>query len=58
MNQYTPFLTTQEFSLLNRRVTKREYEKVVQEALDMGLQNGFIQEGNTAEKSFLPYFET
>ena len=35
-------------------MTKREYERVVDYALGLGVENGFIQEGGTAEESFIP----
>ena len=56
MNQYTPMKEFAEYPNLNRKVTKREYEKVVQYALDKGVVNAFIQEGETAEESFIPAF--
>lgn len=57
MNQYTPVRQQKTYPELNRRVTKREYEKVLKAALDLGLENGFFQEGETAEKSFIPLFD-
>ena len=35
----------EKFPELNRRVTKREYNQLVDFALDLGVENGFIQEG-------------
>ena len=57
MNQYTPIRNFAEYSNLNRRVTKREYEKVVNYALSLGVERAFIQEGKTADKSFIPTFD-
>ena len=57
MNQYTPVRKFGEFKELNRKVTKREYEKVLDAAVEMGIQNGFIQEGETASESFIPEFD-
>ena len=57
MNQYTPVRELKEFKELNRKVTKREYEKVLDAAVNMGIQNGFIQEGETASESFIPEFD-
>lgn len=57
MNQYTPMRDFPEYPELNRRVTKREYEKVIQYALDKGIVNAFIQEGDTAKESFIPAFD-
>ena len=36
---------------------KREYEKVVDYALSIGIEQAFIQEGKTAEESFIPAFD-
>ena len=60
MNQYTPFerLKTQcEHTELTRKVTKREYEAVVGYALELGVQNAYIQEGDVAKESFIPSFD-
>lgn len=54
MNQYTPMPAMRGDPLLGRKVTKREYERLVQYALETGVVNGFIQEGKTAEESFIP----
>lgn len=56
MNQYTPMRNFEKYPELNRRVTKREYERVISYALDKGIKNAFIQEGETAKDSFIPEF--
>ena len=56
MNQYTPMEQIKNHPLLSRRVTKREYAKVVDYALNLGWENAFIQEGETAKESFIPGF--
>ncbi len=56
MNQYTPMEQIKNHPLLSRKVTKREYQKVVDHALSLGWENGFIQEGETAKESFIPGF--
>lgn len=60
MNQYTPFdrlKEKEEYRQLCRKVTKREYENVVNFALSLGVRNAFIQEGETAGESFIPAFD-
>lgn len=60
MNQYTPFdrlKKKEEYRQLCRKVTKREYENVVNFALSLGVRNAFIQEGETAGESFIPAFD-
>ena len=49
MNQYTP--------QLSRKVTDREYERLIDYAISLGLKNGFMQEGETAKESFIPEFD-
>lgn len=60
MNQYTPFDRLKkkpEYRELCRKVTKREYEAVVDYAIALGIKNAFIQEGETARESFIPEFD-
>ncbi|MBD5488302.1 MAG: radical SAM protein [Lachnospiraceae bacterium] len=60
MNQYTPFDRLRdrpEYGELGRKVTKREYESVVDYAIDLGITNAYIQEGDTARESFIPPFD-
>lgn len=57
MNQYTPLSHVEKYPELNRNVTEEEYEEVVDYAIELGIENGFIQEGETAEESFIPAFD-
>ncbi|MBD5462549.1 MAG: radical SAM protein [Lachnospiraceae bacterium] len=60
MNQYTPFERLNgnpAYKELCRKVTKREYETVVDYAINLGITNAFIQEGDTARESFIPEFD-
>ena len=56
MNQYTPMPAMKDDPKLSRKVTDREYERLLDYALSLGLNNGFIQEGETAKESFIPEF--
>lgn len=56
MNQYTPLPQVGNLPELNRKVTKREYERLLDYALSLGVENAFIQEGETAKESFIPAF--
>ena len=58
MNQYTPMPGIEErYPELGRKITLREYDEVVDYAIDIGVENGFIQDGETAEESFIPEFD-
>lgn len=55
MNQYTP-INKCKYSNLNRKVTDKEYDEVVDYALNIGVTNAFVQEGEAASESFIPQF--
>ena len=57
MAQYTPCGDFSNFPEINRKITKREYEKVVNYALDNSFDKLFIQELSSADKSFIPKFD-
>lgn len=57
MAQYTPFGDLHALPELQRRVTKREYEKVVRHAIDIGLENVFLQQPEAACTDFIPAFD-
>jgi len=57
MNQFTPVIKQEKYTNLNRCVTKREYQRVIDYALSLGIENAFIQEGETARESFIPEFD-
>lgn len=58
MNQYTPMpLIGEKYPELNRKVTDEEYDELVDYAIEIGVENGFIQEGETASESFIPEFD-
>lgn len=57
MNQYTPLPHVSCWPELNRKITEEEYDEVVDYAIDLGVENGFIQEGETASESFIPAFD-
>lgn len=55
MNQFTPF-GLEKYPEINRCVTKEEYDEVVSYAISLGIDNAYIQEGETASESFIPEF--
>lgn len=57
MSQYTPLSHIKGVEPLNRKVKKAEYNAYVDYCLDIGVEHGFIQEGDVAEESFIPYFD-
>lgn len=56
MSQFTP-IALKDYPEINRTVTRREYERIVDYALEIGITNAFIQEGDVAKDSFIPAFD-
>lgn len=56
MSQFTP-IALNDYPEINRTVTRREYERLVDYAIKIGITNAFIQEGNVAKDSFIPAFD-
>ena len=56
MNQYTN-IKKQKYKELNDKVTKEEYEDLIEYAISLGIENCFIQEEESQSKSFIPKFK-
>lgn len=56
MSQFTPVKQASKFKELGRRITSLEYNSVVDEALRLGLTNGFMQEKSSAKEEYTPPF--
>ena len=57
MNQYTPFdFISDEYPELKRRITKMEYNSVVDHAAELGI-NGFSQQKSSASEEYVPDFD-
>ncbi len=56
MNQYTPPKNKLEYKNLNRKLIDKEYNKVIEYALNLGIKNAYIQDGNTQNESYIPNF--
>ena len=56
LSQYTPLFHSKEHPDLNRRITSFEYNRVVEEALKLGLNQGFMQEKSSARQEYTPPF--
>lgn len=56
MNQYTP-IKKLPYENLNRKITKKEYEEIIDYAYGLGIRNCFVQEEDTQSESFIPIFD-
>ena len=56
MSQYIPFGNAKDFPEINRKVTNRENEKVLNYIIDSNFKNVFIQERDSANEEYIPEF--
>ncbi len=57
MSQYTPFGKIEGYPELNRSITAREYDAVVNEAFALGIENLFLQERDSSSKNYIPVWD-
>lgn len=58
MNQYTPLIEVRNIPPLNQVVDQKDYDELIDYALDLGVKNAYMQEGKTQSESFIPKFDT
>ena len=56
MNQYTPVRRCK-YLELNDRVSKKEYDNVIDYAYDIGIRKCFVQDSESQSESFIPVFK-
>lgn len=57
MNQYTPVTNDKRYPELAFTPSKREYGKLVDYALSLGIKNAYIQDEGTSDTGYIPDFE-
>lgn len=56
MSQYTPCGEASRFKELTRRITPREYDKVLNYIYEKGIENVYVQDLNSSVPSYIPDF--
>lgn len=56
MNQYTPLIKNEKYPELNSKTTRREYRKLVDYAVGIGVNNAYIQDEESSSEAFVPIF--
>ena len=54
MSQYTPFGNVKDFPELNRRLTKREYDSLIEYAISLDINNAFYQKFESQSTEYIP----
>ena len=57
MAQYTPYGKIEAYTELQRKITRREYDKVLSFALSLGFTNIFTQDPSSSSEEFIPDFD-
>ncbi|WP_029231979.1 radical SAM protein [Butyrivibrio sp. VCB2006] len=57
MNQFTPNGELSEYPEIDRKVSDRDYDSLIDYAAQIGVVNGFMQVGETSKESFIPEFD-
>lgn len=57
MSQYLPMYKAEQFKELNRKITKREYEKVLAACADKNFEEIYIQSLDSATNEYIPDFD-
>lgn len=57
MAQYVPMGNAEKYPEINRPITQEEYDEVVNYMLDLGLEDGFIQDLESADSKYTPAFD-
>lgn len=57
MSQYVPMYRSCEYPEINRRLTSREYNKVLEHCCTLGLENVYIQSPTSSSKDMIPKFD-
>ena len=55
MNQFTS-VRKLKYENLNEKVSDSDYDSLIDYAIEIGVENAFIQEGGTVDESFIPDF--
>ena len=57
MRQYIPCGRAAEFPEINRRLTEEEYEGAKAYMEELGIEDGYVQQGESAKETFVPAFD-
>jgi putative pyruvate formate lyase activating enzyme len=57
MAQYLPFGEAEGVDELGRRLTQDEYDMVADHLVDLGFEDGFIQELSSSDEKYIPKFD-
>ncbi len=57
MSQYTPMKKFKDLTELNRKITNKEYQKVLNKVFELNIKNVIIQDLTSSEKTYIPKWD-
>ena len=57
MAQYTPYGNAQKYPELTRKITKKEYNYVLNALINLDIKNAFVQSLDSASEKFIPTWD-
>ncbi|AGB19667.1 radical SAM protein [Thermoanaerobacterium thermosaccharolyticum] len=57
MGQYIPYFKAYKYSEINKKISKKEYEEAIEYFFEIGLENGYVQDDESASTNFIPDFD-
>lgn len=57
MSQYVPLYRAKDIPELNKRVTEKEYDSIIDYFFNIGLENGYVQEMESSSEEYVPDFD-
>ncbi len=57
MSQYTPCGESKDYPTINRRISRREYDTVLNHIESLGFENAYVQELSSAKEEYIPPFD-
>lgn len=57
MRQYTPVRNSEKYPNLNRKITEKEYDEIIDFCIETGLEDAYIQDDECASEGFIPEFQ-
>ncbi len=56
MSQYTPYFEAEKHPEINRPITRQEYDRVINHLYKLGLEEGYVQDRESADSQYIPDF--
>lgn len=56
MGQYIPYYKAEKYPEINKKIDNKDYEEAINYFFEIGLENGFVQDDESASENYIPDF--